>query len=258
MALQKTLDSIPDLTGKTVVVTGATMGLGFYSAGVFASKGARVLVHGRTLEKATNACQALSLKTGSSLLEPIYDGIESCMAVNHLAHYYLFRKLEVKLKMSKARIVSVSSAVAHTSHKDGIPDTLKGWNSKDAYMPMYTYGDSKLANVLFTQYVADHYASSGIVATVVDPGVVSTGLHAKATGPGIYPLFLRNVSWLFASSPELGVLTQVVAAVSPAVLSGSAWKLVDSSWDISMLTIDDRAERLWKTSEDILVKKGFL
>ncbi|KAK6091259.1 hypothetical protein MT418_003915 [Batrachochytrium dendrobatidis] len=299
MLAQKVLDSIPDLTGKTVVITGATMGLGFHSAGIFVSKGARVLVHGRTLKKATLACEALSVHTTDPLLlVPVHgdlsslaqtrqlaqtiikhapkidilmlnagiagvdyvrteDGIESCMQINYLAQYYLFKKLEAKLKASKTRIVCVSSGSASASHRDGIPDTLKGWNDKEAFAPMLNYGDSKLANVLFTKYIADHYAKTGIVATVVDPGCVSTSLHAKATGAGIYSFFMRNCSWIFASPPEVGVLTQVLAAVSDAVLTGSAWRLVDARWDISELCSGDRAERLWKTSQDILTKKGF-
>ncbi|KAI8928168.1 hypothetical protein BC831DRAFT_449465, partial [Entophlyctis helioformis] len=293
-----TLESIEDLTGKTVVVTGATMGLGFQSAVVFASKGARVLLHGRTLEKATAAAEAVKDKTGSELVVPIFgelssleavkrlgmgiakhtkeidilmlnaglggidyqlsdDGIEMTMAVNHMAHFYLVKRLDHIIRASKTRIVSVSSSAVGAAPKEGVRATLEEWNDKENYNSLRSYAASKIANVLFTQSLAAKYGDSGVIATVVDPGVVSTGFQAKATGGGLFGFVLRNLAWLFASSPEAGVITQVFASVSPKVTNGSAWCLVNTPWNVSAITVDDRAERLWKLSESILKKKGF-
>eukprot|EP00842_Homolaphlyctis_polyrhiza_P001570 jgi/Hompol1/2413/HPOL_006009-RA len=290
-----TFDDVPDMTGKTVLVTGATSGLGLNAAMMFARKGARVLVHGRSAESAETAAATIRGRSEGATVEAVHadfvslrsvkklasslaktapvldivvlnagtagiafdlsdDDVETVMAVNYLAHFYLVKRLEPILKHSKTRIVSVCCNI--TPPSSGFPMSLDLWNDEPNYNTLWTYGASKQALLLFTKGIAQRYAQDGIVATAVDPGIASTGLQAKATGSGLFPFFLRNFAWLFTSSAESASIGIVRAAVSEAVTNGSTWYLLEQPWDVSTHVQSELIDQLWDLTLEILDKKG--
>ncbi|MCI0783644.1 MAG: SDR family oxidoreductase, partial [Chloroflexi bacterium] len=107
------------------------------------------------------------------------DGFETTFGVNHLGYFLVTNLLLDTLKASApARVVSVSSR-AHERRKGMNFDDL---NSKQSYSGMGVYGDSKLANVLFTYELARRLKGSGVTANCLHPGVVRSGFGQNNGG----------------------------------------------------------------------------
>jgi NAD(P)-dependent dehydrogenase (short-subunit alcohol dehydrogenase family) len=182
---------IPDLTGKTFIVTGANSGLGFGAALELAKHGADVIIAVRSVKKGEEAKKEMGQVKGSltvmeldnnSLLSvkrfanafkalgrPLHglilnagimappfeltkDGFESQFGVNHIAHFALTKELLPILEKSQpSTIVSVSSLAHWFAPKGGILPDLKAINDPSKYNPHTWYGQSKLANILFVR-----------------------------------------------------------------------------------------------------------
>ncbi|MAF84751.1 MAG: SDR family NAD(P)-dependent oxidoreductase [Gammaproteobacteria bacterium] len=206
-----------DLSGKTVLVTGCNSGLGYESMRVMAARGAHVIGTARTIEKAEKACASVTGKTTPLVCEltdldnivacsqqvqaldlPIdiflcnagimalpkleqVNGIEKQFFVNHLGHYLLTRRLLPQVEAAPAgRIVVLSSIGYRNAPKAGIEfDNLSGEND---YSPFRSYGQSKLANALFSRELARRYADTGVTSNSVHPGYVATNLGRYVTG----------------------------------------------------------------------------
>ena len=185
---------MPDMHGKTVVVTGGNSGIGYETSLALSAMGARVIVTARNADKGRSAVAALndlvdgrapvqlvvfdlgdlaSVRRGAaeileqaprldvlvnnaglvqSLRNETVDGFETTFAVNHLGPFLLTNLLLDRLvHSSPARIVNVAST-AHASARHGMPfDDLQ---STGSYRGMRVYGQSKLANILFTLELA--------------------------------------------------------------------------------------------------------
>src|SRR5215217_1244839 len=143
------------------------------------------------------------------------DGIEMTFAVNHLAYFLLTNLLLDLLKASApSRIVNVSSAEQRNGTIDF--DDLQG---EKGYKTAKAYGQSKLANVLFTYELARRLEGTGVTANCLHPGVVGTNLGSGVSG--IFGFMVRALTPLM-KSPEKGAETSVYLASSPEVegLSG--------------------------------------
>ena len=100
------------------------------------------------------------------------DGIEETLAVNHLAPFLLTHLLRERLvESAPARVVTVSSG-AHAFGRIDMDDLQR----TRKYSGLRVYGESKLANVLFTYELARRLAGTGVTATCLHPGGVRTGL----------------------------------------------------------------------------------
>ncbi|HXT89909.1 MAG TPA: SDR family NAD(P)-dependent oxidoreductase, partial [Trebonia sp.] len=176
---------IPDLSGRTALVTGANAGLGRQTARVLAARGAHVILACRSLDKAEHAADEIAAAAGGAstsavrldlaaqscvrtaaaeirdrfppldllinnagVMEVPYqrtvDGFELTLATNHLGPFALTGLLLDRLAPG-ARIVTVSSM----AHVDGVIDFADLQSARD-YDPGRAYGQSKLANLLFT------------------------------------------------------------------------------------------------------------
>ena len=172
------------------------------------------------------------------------DGYEMTFALNHLSYFLLTNLLLELLKSSApARIVSVSSG-AHTGAQIHFDDIMlaKKYRSFDAY------GQSKLANILFTYQLARRLEGSGVTANALHPGGVATEFAAGEGLMGTIFKLLRP----FLLTPEQGAQTQIYLASSPEVagVSGQYFakkKPVNSS-KISYDTAV--AQRLWQLSAE--------
>lgn len=136
-------------------------------------------------------------------------GIEQQMGTNHLGHFLLTTLLKERLeKSAAARVVTVSSALHTRGKKESVLATLDS-DPKYAsrkYVPFNAYGDSKLANILFTKALARRLPASAM-AVCLHPGVIPTNLtRSMGFGGAVF----RAVGKLFMKSVPQGALHATV------------------------------------------------
>jgi len=182
------------------------------------------------------------------------DGEEQVMQVNHLSSFLLTNLLTDLLKAAgSARVINLSS-LAHTWAKDGIQfDDLKWENAK--FDSWQAYGQSKLANILFTREYARRNSKSGITVYAVHPGAVSTelGRHYQSKIPS-FLLPVTDKAKLFLKTPVGGAQTTIYCAVEPSLATETGKYYADCARiATSQAALDDKqAKKLWDVSKDIV------
>ena len=277
------------MKGKTVLVTGGTNGLGLVTARELASMGAQVTILSRNAEKCAAVAEAIKVETGNpvefiaadlSTLAGIMqaaatfkqrhthlhvlvnnagamftrrqltsDGYEMTFALNHLNYFLLTNLLLDILKASApARIVNVSSG----AHLRGSLD-FDNLQSEKHFAAMEAYGQSKLANVLFTYELARRLEGTGVTANAVHPGFVATGF---ARNNGVFYNFGMKLIGPFIRQPNQGAQTSIYLASSAEVEGVSGKYFVDcKAVDSSPLSYDHAlAEKLWQVSLELTGK----
>jgi len=243
---------IPDQSGRTAVVTGANSGIGFETARALAAKGARVVLACRSEEKGRDAERRLraalpdadarleSLDLGSlasvrrfaeklsaeegridllvnnaGVMMPPYgktaDGFETQLGTNHLGHFALTGLLLPRvLATPKARVVSVSS-LAHFWGRIDFADL----QSERSYNPTRAYGQSKLANLLFTRELQRRFDAARIdaLSAAAHPGSTRTELQRHSG-------LMHAIVAVFSQAPPEGALPTLYAATATDVRGG--------------------------------------
>ena len=276
-----------DLSGMTALVTGSNSGIGYETARVLALRGARVICAARTLDKAQATCDSIDgLTTPSAFDLAEYDsivaaaaqiralntpidmlicnagimelpelqqvnGIERQFAVNHLGHFILVnRLLDLVVAAPQGRIVNVSSGQAtRNAPPEGIQfDNLSG---ERGYDPAAAYGQSKLANVLFTLELARRLQDTAATANALRPGVIPTNLGRHM--PFWKPLVLKTVGKAFTKTIGQGAATTCYVATAPALATTSGCFFDDCNPIIGGgFTADTAmAGKLWQVSEQL-------
>ena len=274
------------MTGRTVLVTGGTGGIGLATAAGLAGLGARVGIVGR--DAARGEAAAARLRGAGGLVDVFTadlsaqrevrrlagevlaayprldvlvnnaggywatrhtteDGLERTFAVNHLAPFLLTDLLLERLRASApARVVTVSSGAQAMGRID--LDDLQGVRG---YSGQRAYNQSKLANVLFTYELARRLEGSGVTANVLHPGVVRTNF-GREDAKGWMRLLLPVVR-PFLKSPEQGAATSVYLASSPEVEGVTGRYFVDRRAKDSSRASRDAAlaARLWERSAQL-------
>ena len=268
------------MAGKTVLVTGATGGIGKVAARTLAGLGARVVIVGRsqskTAEVAREIAAASFIVADLSVMAEVRraaaqfrdqegrldvllnnagavvskrqetpEGTEMTWALNHLNYFLLTQELARLLKSTpEARVVSVSSS-AHSSGKMRWDDLefRRGYNSFAAY------GQSKLANILFTRELSRRLQGTGVSANALHPGFVRTGFGHNNGGMMSRIIGLMGV---FAISEEQGAQTSIYLAGSPDVegVSGRYFANQKEARPAPQALDDAAAARLWAVSEE--------
>ena len=203
---------------------------------------AEFLASGRPLHVLINNAGVVNLQRTLTA-----DGLEATFAVNHLAYFLLTTLLLDRLRASApARIINVASD-AHKLSPLNFDDLQNG----RSYSVMRVYGQSKLANILFTAELARRLEGSGVTANSLHPGAVSTGL---GTNNGAWARGLIALLRPFFRSPDRGAETSVYLATSPAVADVSGVYFANSREKRPSAAAQDMdaARRLWAASEALI------
>jgi NAD(P)-dependent dehydrogenase (short-subunit alcohol dehydrogenase family) len=252
MSARWTTDDVPGQQGRLAVVTGANTGLGFETARALATRGASVVLAVRNVEKGKQAAARIvaaapgasvtiqeldlssldsvraaagSLRAGYPRIDLLIcnagvmyppkqitsDGFELQFGTNHLGHFALTGLLlEQMLPVPGSRVVSVSS-VGHRILARINFDDLQ-WER--SYSRVRAYGQSKLANLMFTYELQRRLSSAGTtIAVAAHPGFAATELMRNSPGAAaVTPLFSQNAA--------MGALPVLRAATDPSVLGG--------------------------------------
>ena len=290
-----TTADIPDQTGRVAVITGANTGLGYETAAALAAKGARVVLAVRNLEKGKAAADLIGRRTAGADVElqeldltsldsvraaadelrakhdridllinnagvmmtpkaTTKDGFELQFGTNHLGHFALTNLLLDRVVAAPgSRVVTVSS-VGHRFARGIRFDDLQ-WERD--YGRIRAYGQSKLANLLFTYELQRRLQGTDTIAVAAHPGGSDTELTRhlpnalQFTLPVFRPLF---------QSAEMGALPTLRAATDPGVVGGQYFgpdgfgeqrgypKVVGSS---AASHDTDAQRRLWTVSEEL-------
>jgi NAD(P)-dependent dehydrogenase (short-subunit alcohol dehydrogenase family) len=278
--------NIPDQTGRTAIITGANSGIGRAAAHALAAAGARVVLAVRDTDKGQSAAASmpgetevrrldlaslasvhefasawdgeidLMINNAGVMVPPLTrtaEGFELQFGTNHLGHFALSNLL---LEHVSGRVVTVSS----TGHRFGAIDFDDvNWERKP-YKAWRAYGQSKLANLLFTAELQRRLSASGspVLATAAHPGYASTNLQFHS-GRRLLELFSAVGNRLIAQDADGGALPTLYAAV--AEIPGNSFagpggfmeqrgapKLVGRSTAAQDVGV---ARRLWDVSEEL-------
>lgn len=218
---------------RTIVITGASDGIGAAAARQLARRGHRLLLVGRSAEKteavadelgaqrfiadytsldqvarladqlrdATDRIDVLANNAGGILGSRTItvDGNEQTLQVNHLAPFLLTQRLLPQLRAGDGVVVNTSSSAARLLARFDIDDL----RAERSYSPGRAYGNAKLANILHTRGLLARYGDTGIHPVAFDPGNVRTGFAAGSSS--ILRLIYRTpLARLMLNSAEQG------------------------------------------------------
>jgi retinol dehydrogenase 12 len=273
--------------GKTVVVTGASSGIGAAAAYQLAGMGATVVPVGRNRHRLDVLAHELEAVNPDLDAEPLVADFASLAEVRSLAAQLLDRYPRIDVLVNNAGLVSGRRRLSedgfeltfavnhlapflltnlllerlHASAPARVVTTSSGahfsaaldvedLNGERHWSTWSAYCNSKLANVLFTRALAHRLGSSEVTANCLHPGVIRTRL-----GRGT-PLPVRigwRVAGLFFASPRKGAATVVYLASAPEVASTSGGYFVDSRQRNPSAQAQDAAlaEQLWERSEQL-------
>ncbi|MGW2094552.1 SDR family NAD(P)-dependent oxidoreductase [Promicromonospora sukumoe] len=218
---------------RTIVITGASDGIGAAAARRLTEDGHEVVVVGRSPQKTAAVAQSIGapfhvadftdltqVRSLARELRASYpridvlannaggifgdrevttDGYEKTFQVNHLAPFLLTQLLMSTLIESNAKVVQTSSVGARFFGHIDIDDL----QNEKKYSPKKAYGDAKLANILFTKELHRRYADDGITAVAFHPGYVASNFAKQSKG--LFQFIYNNpVTKMMLSGTEKG------------------------------------------------------
>lgn len=275
------------MKGKIVIVTGANSGIGKVTALELARKGATVIMVCRNRQKGEQAMKELIAETGNPSIDLLFcdfasqrqirvlaeeikyrydkidvlvnnaglmmkkrvlteDGLETTFAVNHLGYFLLTNLLLPLLKPAPAaRIVNVASDAHRYAKID-----FGNLQAEEKFSSWGSYGQSKLANIMFTYELAHRLRGTNITVNCLHPGVVRTNFGQSGN------FLFKNAVKLAGSfflTPEKGAETSIYLATAPELegITGKyfAKKKVKKSNKQSYNV--EVSRRLWVVSEEL-------
>lgn len=272
---------------RTIVLTGASDGIGAAAARRLASSGHRLLLVGRSVEKTTAIAQEtgaehfiadfarlddvralaqqIADRVGDGGIDvlannaggifgdrtPTVDGFEKTIQVNHLAPFLLTNLLLPQLRRADAAIINTSS-VGHRLFGHIDVDDL---DNRKKYSANKAYGDAKLANVLFTKSLHTKFHPEGLSAVAFHPGVVRTNFAAGSSS--VMRLIYRTpLKHLLTISTDTGGETLrwfIEGTPDETWFSGAYYDERVLSTRVNPQVDDaDLAEALWRKSAELV------
>lgn len=239
------------MASRTIVITGASDGIGAAAARRLHTDGHEVVLVGRSADKTAAIADELGsehhvadfaeleqVRALAAALQAAHpridvlasnaggimgaraetvDGFERTLQVNHLAPFLLTHLLMPTLAASRASVIQTASIAARLMSALDVDDL----QNERAYAPERAYGDAKLANILFVRELARRHGEDGIAAAAFHPGIVGTGFASETTS-ALRVLYRTPVIRRLATvSPERGADTLVWLAKGTA---GTTWQ----------------------------------
>ncbi len=219
-----TLESVPNLSGRTAVVTGANGGLGLQTAKVFASKGAHVVMAVRDQDKAAKAVEEIRAETPDASLELVELDLASQASVRKAAEQILGQHGTIDILVNNAGLMAMPErqtadgyemqfgvnhlghwtftallmpailaadaarvvTVTSTAHHFGLPVNRDNPHLNGNYEPWRAYGQSKLANYHFALGLQREFEKAGVRAQslMAHPGLSHSDLQVRTVAEG--------------------------------------------------------------------------
>ena len=270
-----------DLTGKNIVVTGASSGIGAEAARVFAKAGARVFALGRSESKTMTVVDAINAECGDAArVSFVSCDLSSLTSVRGAANAILAAGVPLHVLLNNAGVMAIQDRTLtadgfemqlgtnHIGHfvltnelipalKAGAPSRIVNVSSKahfrggiifedmmmeSGYNPWRSYGQSKSANILHAIELQRRHSGDGITAVSLHPGVITDSDLWRHAG---------NVMTANKSVPQ-GASTSVFCALAPDVAGGAFYDNCAPCGAAPHATDPALAERLWAETEKLL------
>lgn len=218
-ALEVTQALRADLTGKVVLITGGTAGIGLETARALASIHAHVIITGRDLVKGKQALDDLRRSTNNEQIELLELHLDSLASVRSFAEEYLRRDLPLHILICNAGVLpgirrltkdgfEENWGINHLAHfllfqllfpvlKKSRPARViavsslanrragidyDDWNwEKRPFNMWFAYAQGKVANILFAKQASQLYADQGVKVFSVHPGTILTAIQKEIT-----------------------------------------------------------------------------
>jgi NAD(P)-dependent dehydrogenase (short-subunit alcohol dehydrogenase family) len=251
-----TPEAIADQTGRTALITGANSGIGWQTARVLATHGARIILAGRGKTKLDDAAAALRAEIPGAVLDTLVLDLGSLESIRQAAAQVAATD-SVDLLINNAGVMNIperrtttdgfemtfgTNHLGHFAFTAQVMPTLRRsraarivtvsaiaarWRSgaladlmsDQGYRPMGAYAKSKRASVVFTEELARRLAGTNIEALVVHPGAAMTSLQQHTAG-AIARRLTGLLEKVAMGSPEGAAWPSLYAATSPDVRSG--------------------------------------
>jgi NAD(P)-dependent dehydrogenase (short-subunit alcohol dehydrogenase family) len=255
-----TLNDIPDLTGKTIIVTGANTGLGFESAKAFARNGANVVMACRSMEKGEIARKQIVRIFPSSIIQVMQLDLADLKSIRDFAATFRQSHAHLDVLLNNAAVIMVPYTltkdgfesqmginhlghfaltgvlldilkkspgsrivnVSSLSYKQGNIDfnNLLFENGKD-FSPIKAYGRSKLSNLLFTFELQRFFESKGIDCMAVAAHPGISNTNNPGKAEKNMLMKIYKISFSFIiQPPNMGAMSEIRASVDPDIKSG--------------------------------------
>lgn len=275
-----------ELEGRTVLVTGATNGIGRVAASAFARMGATLFVVGRDPSRTEATRAEIARETPGASVRVLLADLSRQSDIRRAAAEFLATGEPLQVLLNNAGVVELHRSetadgiettfavnhlgyflltnlllerlrasaparivnVASEAHRMGGPLDFDDLGSAKRYSAMGVYGRSKLANLLFTRELARRLAGTGVTVNAVHPGAVRTGLGLNNDAPFL-KLLVRLVQPFFRS-PERGARTSIWACTAPELegVSGRYFSDCREKEPSAAARDDAAARRLWDAS----------
>ena len=285
-----------DMTGKTVVITGANSGSGREPAAALARAGATTVMTARDRTRGEAALDAVRRRSGNDDVALVVFDLASLASTTTGAAELLDRCARIDVLVNNAglvlskrrdtedgfeatfainhlgpflltrllldRVTASAPArivnVASTAHKGARRGLdFDDLQSRRRYVGMQAYAKSKLANIYFTTELARRLAGSGVTANCLHPGTVATGYAHDGDATGVLAFGVKVIK-PFVLSAEQGARTSIFLASSPEVAEVTGEYFVKSrARRPSKVARDaDAARQLWDISDELVGRAG--
>lgn len=276
-----------DFTGKLVILTGATSGIGYATAHKFASKGANLLCINRNKEKSELVCAEITDKYKVScrykladlgIIDEVHrvatelaemnesidvlihnagiyltrreltvDGLDKVFMIQYLSSFIINYRLMDKLKSQERARIILVNSEGHRFCAWGLRIDDLNWE-KRRYSGLKSYGSAKTAQLLSMLIFDEQFRNSGVTINAMHPGAVKTET-GQDNGP-VYRWYKKNILNRVLKSVDISAEALYYLAVSKELenVSGKFFNLTTPEVPAPPALDREVAEELWKIS----------